>query len=241
MAYVYCYTNKLNKKIYIGSRTAKDVGPAEEDFNKKYFSSSRDPEFREAMANGELVGEILWEGNDKEKALGLEAEMIDFVWKTCGKDRSYNHYCNGTFSTAGRPISDYQKRRVSEVHKGKPQSEYQKQRISEAMKGNQHFLGHKQSDYCKQRARETHKGRPNPGVAKANKGNQHMLGHKQSDYCKQRVSETNSIPVLDTRTGITYPSRVAWAEAMGYKYTQAANYYIKKGILKKLQKNSPKG
>ena len=102
-AYIYTYVNRETKKTYIGAR-CHYKGSCYDDFNIKYFSSSRDKEFRQDMADGKLDGQIVLVMNDdnaNKKIFEIEAKMIEAYWNKYGKENSYNHYAKGNWSTAG--------------------------------------------------------------------------------------------------------------------------------------------
>lgn len=184
-AYIYKYVNKINKKVYIGSRSAYK-GLPEDDFNVKYFSSSKDKEFRTALANGELEGEILFEidcENANTKIVEIEHKIIKAFWDKYGKEMSYNHYCNGEFSHSGcampeeakKKIAEFQRNKIvsketreklSEANKGKHRTEETKNKLSEIKKGNKCALGHTLSESTKQKISESLKGKSpwNKGV-----------------------------------------------------------------------------
>lgn len=101
-AYIYIYTNKINGKTYIGSRSSYK-GSCYNDFNIKYFGSSKNKEFINARKNNELEGKILCVINSEQfpkddirkVILDIEDKFIQAYWKQFGKENSYNIYSNG--------------------------------------------------------------------------------------------------------------------------------------------------
>lgn len=170
-AYIYTYVNKETKKTYIGARCAY-VGSCYDDFNIKYFSSSKDKEFLKDMADGKLEGQIVLVMNDDnadKKIFEVEAKMIKAYWDKYGKENSYNHYANGNWSTAGmhtnvgRRHSDEERKKISDSLKGKPSW----------MKGRHH------SDTARKKMSETRKGRIS-----------NMKGKKLSYESREKISNT---------------------------------------------------
>ena len=138
MAYIYTYTNKDTGKTYIGSRCVYKGRP-EDDFNIRYFSSSKNPEFIKDMSEGKLQGNIILEISDPDQCVKLENMMIKAYWEQYGKDKSYNRsWCVGKerqFNSAGLkrpgripwnkglhtgPHSNESNKKRSEALKGKP-------------------------------------------------------------------------------------------------------------------------
>jgi len=77
-AYVYSYVNKITKKTYIGSRSGYNTS-AEEDFNIKYKSSSKNKEFLNDMNNNLLDGYIILKincENSNKKIVQIEHKLI---------------------------------------------------------------------------------------------------------------------------------------------------------------------
>jgi hypothetical protein len=101
--YVYQITNKINGKIYIGSRTS-NIEPAN-DLGKKYFSSSKDKEFqKEQRENPEnFIYEVLSIYNNKDDMLNEEIRLHNLY--DVGKNPNYYNKSKQTsknFSTSGR-------------------------------------------------------------------------------------------------------------------------------------------
>ena len=166
-AYIYTYVNKETKKTYIGAR-CNYKGSCYDDFNIKYFSSSKDKEFLKDMADGKLEGQIVLVMNDDnadKKIFEVEAKMIKAYWDKYGKENSYNHYANGKWSTAGmhpnvgRRHGDDARKNMSAAHKGKKLSDETRKKISAANKGNKYMLGKHHSDETRKKISAARKGK----------------------------------------------------------------------------------
>lgn len=101
--YVYQITNKVNSKMYIGSRTS-NIEPAN-DLGKKYFSSSKDKEFqKEQRENPEnFIYEVLSIYNNKDDMLNEEIRLHNLY--EVGKNLNYYNKSKQTsksFSMNGR-------------------------------------------------------------------------------------------------------------------------------------------
>lgn len=176
-AYIYTYVNKETKKTYIGARCAY-VGSCYDDFNIKYFSSSKDKEFLKDMADGKLEGQIVLVMNDDnadKKIFEVEAKMIQAYWDKYGKENSYNHYANGNWSTAGTHLSDETKAKIGAASKGrispmkgKTVSEETKYKISASNKGRiPGMIGKHHSEETKSKISIAKKGRHQSEEARA--------------------------------------------------------------------------
>lgn len=184
-AYIYTYVNKETGKTYIGSRSAYK-GSCYDDFNIKYFSSSKDKQFRQDMADGKLEGQIVLVMNDEKankKIVEVEAKMITAYWEKYGKENSYNHYAKGKFSTAGTHLSNETKNKLREANLGKHHTENTKKKISEVSKGR--VL----SDTARKNISNTKKGEKNP-----------MYNKHWSDESKRKMIETKKKNGTNFRT-----------------------------------------
>lgn len=181
-AYIYTYVNKITKKTYIGSRSFYKTS-AEEDFNNKYKSSSKNKEFISDMQAGLLEGQIILIikcENANKRIVELEHKMIQAYWNTYGKENSYNHYCNGKFSVAGLKHSEETKQHWSEIRSGENSYMYGK------------HLSEKQIEVLKSRT-----GENNPAFGKEfsedhkNKISQSLKGRSFSEEHKRHLSESH--------------------------------------------------
>lgn len=177
-AYIYTYVNKETGKTYIGSRSAYK-GSCYDDFNIKYFSSSKNKEFRQDMTNGKLEGQIVLVMNDEnanKKIVEVESKMITAYWEKYGKENSYNHHNNnGSFSTAGKEPWNKGVARTKDVKEkisianSNPSDETRKKK-SDSWKYDKHFteetrkkisdslIGRVLSDEWKEKIRNSHLG-----------------------------------------------------------------------------------
>ena len=197
-AYVYSYVNKITKKIYIGSRSGYNT-TAEEDFNIKYKSSSKNEEFLNDMNNNLLDGYIILKincENSNKKIVQIEHKLIQAYWDKFGKENSYNRYCNGNFSMAGHKHSEKTKAKLSLQHKGKKSPIAGKHLTDEQKAHLRTFCGEKSSMYGKKRSKETCEK-----LSKALKGRTFSeetrqklsiagKGRHVSEETKQRISKT---------------------------------------------------
>lgn len=168
-AYIYTYVNKETKKTYIGAR-CNYKGSCYDDFNIKYFSSSKDKEFRKDMADGKLEGKIVLVMNDDnadKKIFEVEAKMIKAYWDKYGKKNSYNHYAGGEFNTAGRHqnvgrhLSDETRAKISASMKDRKVSDEARKKMSETRKGRiSNMKGKKMSDESREKISNSLKGKP---------------------------------------------------------------------------------
>lgn len=145
-AYIYTYVNKETGKTYIGSRSAYK-GSCYDDFNIKYFSSSKDKQFRQDMADGKLEGQIVLVmncENANKKIVEVEHKMIDAYWDKYGRENSYNKHNNGgKWNNSGnhRKLSDERKKAIglrslgNKNMLGKHHSEETKKLLSNLFKG----------------------------------------------------------------------------------------------------------
>ena len=178
-AYIYSYTNTKNGKFYIGSRSSYK-GLAEDDFNIKYFSSSKNPEFIESMKNNELKGEILCVLNQenfpkddlRKVILTIEDKYIKAFWKKYGKENSYNIYSNGSWNNysvtpslgfLGKHHTEEFKKNLAERNRGRTLSEESKKKIGEKNKINcsgagNPMYGKHHSEEARKKISDAHKG-----------------------------------------------------------------------------------
>lgn len=209
-AYIYTYVNKETQKTYIGSRS-KYKGKAEDDFNIKYFSSSRNDEFWNDMKNKKLEGQIILKinyENANKKIVEIEHKLISAYWEKYGKENSYNLYNNGKFNNIGRHPIPWDKGLKGPAHPnyGRKLSNETRKKISNATKGennpaygNKYFLGRHHSEETKLKLSLINKGKDMNGEKNP------MYGKKMPLY-KYQNPENNEIRWLTTPNANRYYS-----------------------------------
>lgn len=149
---VYCHTNKINQKKYIGITSQKPENRWRNGkgyVNNEYF-------WRAINKYGwhNFSHEILYTNLSKEKAENIEIKLIA-EYKSDDNQYGYNieHGGNSTgkFSEEtkqkiskalkGHPCSEETRKKIGDVHRGKTISEEQRKKISESQKGNKYSLG----------------------------------------------------------------------------------------------------
>ena len=133
MARKYSNEAYVNFKTYFGSR-AKYEGSYKDDFMINYNSSSEDEEFLNALANEELIGEVITVftgGTYKEVgkiAVIYEHTLIEMFWNNVGKEHSYNRYANGKFSNIGRKATEkeIENKRIAQLERYENPKEHEK-------------------------------------------------------------------------------------------------------------------
>ena len=165
---VYCHTNKINGKKYIGITSMKP-----EDRWNYGCGYQGSPHFWSAI---KLYGwdnfehEILFNNLSKEEACQKEIELIS-LYNTRNQDFGYNLAPGGSLPTF--EWTDERRQKMSEQRKGWKPSEETRRKISEAR------TGIKLSDETKQKLREINLGKNNPNY-----------GLRRSEETKQKMSES---------------------------------------------------
>lgn len=127
---VYCHTNRINGKKYIGI-TSRD--PVKRWAQGKAYRHN--PHFTSAIQKygwDNFDHEILAEGLDEETAKDFERMMI-FMYHTADREHGYNQSLGGE-PMSGRKHSEETKRKMSEAAKRKVVSEETRRKLSEIMK-----------------------------------------------------------------------------------------------------------
>jgi hypothetical protein len=192
--YVYQITNKLNNKSYIGKRTTS-VKPTD-DLGFSYISSSTDQDFINEQKNNpeNFIYEILKEFDTSEDAIEYEILMHN-RHNVASSHLFYNKSKQNSvgFSTEGTRHSPKTIEKMKKWHSTRPpMSEEQKKKISESNKGKKLSKGHIEklrkakenvSEETRQRMRESHVGQ-----VPWNKGKKLGKGKKHSEESKIKMS-----------------------------------------------------
>lgn len=168
---VYCHTNKINNKAYIGI-TCKDVNVRWRKDGKGYKSS---PYFWRAIQkygwdNFEHI--ILFENLTREEACKREVLLIA-LFNTQDSNFGYNISKGGDYSLAGVPLSEEHKRKISESKKGKTgfkRTQETKLKLSQSKLGALNPMYGKHivwSDDTKEKIRKSKLGELNPMYGKS--------------------------------------------------------------------------
>ena len=166
MYVIYCYTNKINGKKYIG-QTCKSLS---ERAGKDGINYKACPLFWRAIQRHgweSFVPEILESGLTLEEANEREKYWISY-YKTTDSKSGYN-CADGGFNIS---TSDYVREKISESKKGKPTW----------MKGNHH------TDETKEKLREIRKKQVIPKES-IRRGAEKRRGFKHSEESKRKMSE----------------------------------------------------
>jgi hypothetical protein len=183
--YVYRVQHKETKKEYIGCRSSNEI-----DIGEKYFTSSKDEEFREDFIENSNNYNILIEGDYYSRKESLDVEIFLHHFYDVGKNPMFYNKSKQTstgFDTTGRIFShsDETKRKIGESLKGKKRPE-----ISKRMKGENHPLyGKHHSEKTKQKLSESHKGNKHSEKTKQ-KLSEINKGKKLSKETKEKISES---------------------------------------------------
>lgn len=130
---VYCHTNKINGKKYVGitkQKPEKRWGNGHNYVDNEYF-------YRAIKKYGweEFSHDILFTNLSKEEAIAKEIELIS-KWSLTSRDKGYNIQNGGEGADA---ISDESKLKISIAKKGHKLSEETKRKMSLSRMGNKHF------------------------------------------------------------------------------------------------------
>jgi hypothetical protein len=194
--YVYRIKNKILNKHYYGVRSCNVE--AKLDLGIKYFSSSRDKEFKDDQKNHpeNYKYKIVRICANRDDADALEIKLQKKF--NVAKNESFYNKATRTsmgFSTAGTTQTPETRQKISEALKGKEVSPETRQKMSEAAqnmsdetKQKMSEAAQNMSDEHKQKLSEAHKGKEHSEETKqkmseANKGKNH------SDETKQKISE----------------------------------------------------
>ncbi len=165
---VYCVTNKINGKKYIGS---------DSNNNPEYYGSGvYIKKSLKKYGKKNFIKEILCEVNDISLMKELEEYWIDY----------FDAYNNPLFYNATKYSSG-----ISKFPEDK------KINISNANKGNKHHLGFPQSEYQKSQTRKANIGKKHTEEFKEQKrqkalGNKYALGNTLTREQKEKISKAKT-------------------------------------------------
>lgn len=137
MAIVYCVTNKLSGKKYVGI-TKQTLSNRKKGHRHVAKKMKKHPFYDAWRSYGEenFVWEVLEECTSIEEAARLEVKFIQEM--NTISPHGYNLLLGGVLppNMKGVPKSEEHRRKISEANKGKKVSDEKKKRISETLKGN---------------------------------------------------------------------------------------------------------
>lgn len=190
--YVYCHTNKINGKKYIGitcqnPKNRWDSGHGYRN-NRHFWSAIK------KYGWDSFLHEILFDNLLKEDAKLKEIELISNL-NTRNREFGYNITAGGE-SGNGYIASDESRRKISEANKGRIVSKETRDKISKAHLGKVCKRGIDSPNYGRKASVEA-----KLNMSKAQSGEKHRLyGKHQSEETKTKISETESIPIVQLDT-----------------------------------------
>ena len=192
--YIYCITNKINNKTYIGQRKCPENKLPETD---KYMGSGtylKNAQRKYGLQN--FTKEIL-AITETEENINLLEEVFIKLYREIGKaeyniadggqirfsgENAIKVYSKISNSHKGHKTSEETKRKMSQSHKGRKISEETKRKLSQSLKGRKH------NEEAKRKISQSHKGRKHNEEAKRKMSQSHK-GHKTSEETKRKISE----------------------------------------------------
>lgn len=199
MAYtVYCHTNKINGKRYVGITKQK---PEKrwcngKGYNTQYFRRAIDKYGWEEFTH-EILFTDLTENEAKEKEIELIAK-----WDLTNPQKGYNVTFGGDGSV-GYHHTDSAKEKMRAAKLGSKISSETREKMSKANLGKRKSAETRQkmSEYAKHRSKE-HLEK----LSESNKGNKGRLGHHNTDEQKRMVGMKNGKRVKCIETNTIYYS-----------------------------------
>jgi len=178
--YVYRITNKIEQKHYYGVRGCNVE--AKLDLGIKYFSSSRDKEFKDDQKNHpeNYKYKIVRICSNRKEADALEIKLHEKF--NVGKSESFYNRAKRTSMGFDRTDINHTleaRKKMSEAMKGVPKSDEHKRKMSEAQKGEKNpMYGKEHTDETRQKLSEANTGEKNP-----------MYGKEVSPETRKKLSE----------------------------------------------------
>jgi group I intron endonuclease len=187
---IYSWTNKINKKVYIGQSTNLDSRKRDHVYAFKK-GSSKNKHLRSSVKKygiNNFVYEIIIEGPFNKEVLTELEQFYMNKYEAEGKIL-YNKIPASLPTTGmkGHKHSEEAKRKISEAGKGRHHSLETRQKQSENQKGNNNsFFGKKHTPKTLKKISEHSSGSNNP-----NFGKQAALGYKHTPEELKKMSETS--------------------------------------------------
>lgn len=172
---IYCYTNLINNKKYIG-RTKQRLNQRAGKNGKKYYGCLYFGNAIKKYGWENFVGEILLDGLTYEEACQKEKDYIK-LYKTNLSEYGYNLH------TGGEGPSKESVEKMRESHKNKKLSEEHRKHISEGVRqgANNVNYGRKQTEIARKHYSESKSGEKHPNFGK------HL-----SEKTKTKIAKSNS-------------------------------------------------
>lgn len=189
---VYCHTNKINNKMYIGITRQKpkdrwDSGHGYRN-NKHFWSAIK------KYGWDNFTHEVLFTNLSEEDAKLKEIELISNL-NTRNREFGYNITAGGE-SGNGYIASDESRRKISEANKGRIVSKETRDKISKAHLGKVCKRGIDSPNYGRKASVEA-----KLNMSKAQSGEKHRLyGKHQSEETKKKISKAESISIVQLDT-----------------------------------------
>lgn len=199
---VYCHTNKINGKRYIG-RTKKELEVRSGKDGKGYMSCSRFWSAIQKYGWDNFDHTILKSNLTEEQANYFEKYYIK-KFNTQNNQFGYN-ISSGGKNGGGHPCYEQTKQKIGDANRGKVRSEKFKQKISEANKckipwnkGKTNCFSYIMSEETKHKLSEARKGKTswNKGISPSEQTKQKisesLKGNTLSEETKQKLKAASS-------------------------------------------------
>ena len=206
--YIYCITNKINNKTYIGQRKCPANKTPETD---KYMGSGTLLKRAKEKYGLENFSKEILAITETEENINLLEEVFIKLYRANGKaeyniadggrqirlsgENAIKVYSKISQFHKGCKLSEETKRKISQSQKGKKRSEETKRKISESKKGRKH------SEETKKKLSESNKGKKRSEETKK-KLSESNKGHEVSEETKRKISESKKGYKLSEETKI---------------------------------------
>lgn len=191
---VYCHTNKINGKKYVGITSKK---PEARWQNGTGYKTQMFGKAIEKYGWEEFAHEILFTGLTEKEAKEKEIELIK-KWNTNSPECGYNLTVGGD-GTVGYFHSDASKRKMSEAHCGLLQSEETREKHRQALSGikRSEETKAKMSEYAKNRSEE-HKEKLSKALTGVSRGK--WKKHTEEHIWKSAIKRAKPVRCIETGT-----------------------------------------